>query len=321
MEDNILIDMFSSFLYIRRVEEKIVELYPEQEMRCPVHLSIGQEAIAVGVCKNLGKNDSIFSGHRSHAHYLAKEGDIKKFFAELYGKKTGCSKGRGGSMHLIDLGVNFHGATSIISGTIPLAVGIAFSKKMQNKEGIVVVFFGDGAIEEGTFTESLNYAALKKLPVLFICENNHYASQTPISKRQPKRHSIEIPKSYTIKSYLGNGNDIMEVYELSKKAIETMKNKGGPAFIEFDTYRWLEHCGPYCDTHLGYRTPEEVKFAKNNCSLKKLKNYLLDKALLNKEAIKRIEEEINIRIEKAVKFAKESKYPDKESLSKYIYSK
>ena len=183
------------------VEEKIVELYPQQEMRCPVHLSIGQEAVSVGVCANLTREDIVFSNHRSHGHYLAKGGNLKAMVHEIYGKSTGCCFGRGGSMHLLDLSINFFGSTPIVGGTIPIAVGASLASKMQQKNNITTIFHGDGAVEEGVFHESLNFASLKKLPVLFVCENNLYSVYTPLSERQPNREIYKLVEAHDIKAY------------------------------------------------------------------------------------------------------------------------
>ena len=177
-------------LRIRMTEEAIAERYTENKMRCPTHLSIGQEAISVGVCSNLTKNDFVLSTHRAHAHYLAKGGDLKRMIAELYGKKTGCSKGMGGSMHLIDKSVGFMGSTAIVGNTIPVAVGLGLSLKLKKEDGLSCVFFGDGAIEEGAFYESINYAVVHKLPVLFICENNLYSVYSGLTVRQPQGRKI-----------------------------------------------------------------------------------------------------------------------------------
>lgn len=225
---------------IRNVENEIVKLYPDQQIRCPVHLCLGQENIAAGVISALNEEDIVFSTHRSHGHYIAKGGNIKKFFDEIYGKKTGCCKGRGGSMHLIDKKCGFYGSTSIVGGIIPVAVGAAFSMKLQGSKRRVVVFFGDGATEEGVFHESLNFASLHKLNILFVCENNELAVETPISERQPNRpianiavcHNIYAPSPYEI-------NDANRIYQKTKLALQEL-----PAFIEFKTTRLKEHCGP-----------------------------------------------------------------------------
>lgn len=321
MNNKTLYSLLYKMLRIRLVEEKIVELYPEQEMRCPTHLSIGEEATAVGVCENFKKDDFVFSNHRSHAHYLAKGGSLKALFAELYGKATGCSKGRGGSMHLIDLSVNFLGATPILGGTIPIAVGAALSSKMQNKNNITVVFFGDAAVEEGIFHESLNFASLKKLPVLFVCENNLYSIQTPLADRQPKREIYLVGKAHAIESHQEDGNDVIKVYERAEESIEKIKAGEGPVFLEFLTYRWREHCGPNYDFNLGYRTEAEFLRWKKRCPLEWLKKRMLNDKIISNGQIDKMVGEIENEIEEAVSFAKASPFPDKNALYQHVYSK
>ncbi|HIO55582.1 MAG TPA: thiamine pyrophosphate-dependent dehydrogenase E1 component subunit alpha, partial [Candidatus Marinimicrobia bacterium] len=245
-------------LKIRIVEEKIAELYPEQEMRCPVHLCIGQEAIAAGVCANLTDKDYVLSTHRSHGHYLAKGGDMRRMIAEIYGRDTGCSHGKGGSMHLVDLAVGYLGSAPIVGSTIPIAVGTAFGSTMRGDSRVTVAFFGEGASEEGVFHESLNFALLKKLPIIFVCENNLYSVYSSMEVRQPRvREVYEVARGHGIESRQGDGNDVDEVYEMTKRAVDKARKGGGPTFLEFKTYRWREHCGPLYDNDIGYRTESE----------------------------------------------------------------
>jgi pyruvate dehydrogenase E1 component alpha subunit len=313
--------LLQKMLLIRMVENKIIELYPEQDMRCPVHLSIGQEAVSAGVCANLRNEDAVLSNHRSHGHYLAKGGDLKAMLAEIYGKIDGCSKGRGGSMHLTDSSVSFYGASSIVGGTIPLSVGIALGFSMQKKDNLSIVFFGDAAVEEGVLHESLNFAALKKLPVIFVCENNFYSVYSHISLRQPKREIYSLAKSHGIKSYQEDGMDARKVFELTKKSIEEMKKNGGPIFLEFLTYRYREHCGPNYDYDLGFRTEGEVRKWEKNCPLEKLEKQMLKERKITKKQIEEMKKNIKIEIEEAVSFAKKSEFPEKKDLVKYVYSK
>ncbi len=188
-------EIYKSMLLIRKVEEKVIELYPEQQMKCPTHLYVGEEAIAAGVCSALKKEDIVFTNHRSHGHYLSKGGNLKKFFAEIYGKKTGCAKGYGGSMHVIDRENGVWGGSAIVGGAIPIATGAALSVKMKKENNVVVSFFGDGAVEEGVFHESLNFASLRKLPVIYVCENNFIASQTLIWQRESNTTIFEKAQS------------------------------------------------------------------------------------------------------------------------------
>ena len=258
MSETLKIDFLSSMMRIRLVEESIAERYSEGKMRCPTHLSIGQEAIATGVCANLSLEDLALSGHRAHAHYLAKGGCLKKMIAEIYGKATGCSKGLGGSMHLIDKSVGFMGSTAIVGNTIPVAVGLGLSLKLKNSNYVSCVFFGDGAVEEGVFYESVNFAVLHKLPVLFICENNLYSVYSDLEVRQPQGRVIhEMVEGMGIEADFGDGNKVHEVFEKVSKAKSNILLGKGPQFLEFETYRWREHCGPNYDNDIGYRTEEE----------------------------------------------------------------
>ena len=223
------IKLLKEMVRIRSTEEKISSKYKNWEMRCPVHLSIGQEAIAVGVCENLDKNDKIVTTHRSHAHYLAKGGSLNGMIAELHGKETGCAKGLGGSMHLIDLKAGVYAAVPIVGSTIPIGTGIAWANKLKRNKGIVVAFFGDGATEEGVFFESLDFAALHKLPILFICENNEYSVYSHISKRQSKKRDIlKIAKSMGVNSLKVSGNSVEKIFLESKKIINKIKKNSGP---------------------------------------------------------------------------------------------
>ena len=286
-------------LRIRRIEEKIANLYPSQEMRCPVHLSIGQEASAVGVCAALKKNDGVFSGHRSHAHYLAKGGNLKKMFAEIYGSPNGCSKGRGGSMHLIDKNIGFHGATPIVGSTIPIAVGAALTAKLKKKKDIIVIFFGDGATETGVFHESINFAVVQNLPIIFVCENNLYSVYSPLRVRQPSGRKISnLAKAHGIKSLRLNGNDVERIYDYACEAVNETRQSGRPLFFELLTYRWLEHCGPDYDNNIGYREESEFRRWKKNDPLRNLGRVFSDMQLATAE------KKISIELEKAISYAK-----------------
>lgn len=242
-------NLYFEMLRIRMIEERIAKEYPKGEMRCPVHLSIGQEAPAVGICAALRPQDKIVSTHRGHAHYLAKGGSLNGLIGELYGKATGCSKGNGGSMHLIDLGANFWGSTSIVGGTIPIGVGLAFADKLRGNDSITAICFGDAAIEEGVFHEAANFASLHQLRVVFVCENNQYSCYTHISKRQPARSL----------GFLARAHGLAYFDTKAYTTVNTIKNsmefsiKHAPTFLEIPTWRHLEHCGPNNDDHLDYR--------------------------------------------------------------------
>jgi len=311
---------YYDMLRVRLVEQKIAEIYPEQEMRCPVHLSIGQEAGAVGVCNALTKSDFALSTHRSHAHFLAKGGDLRAMLSELYGKKTGCCGGKGGSMHLNEPAIGFY-AVPIVGSTIPIGVGIGLGFKMQNKSQVGVAFFGDAATEEGVFTESLNYAALGKLPVIFICENNFYSVYSPISVRQPpERDLIKIAESHGVKAYKCDGNDVVDINNAARKAVDNARKGGGPTLLELATYRMLEHCGPNNDNHLGYRPEKEFYYWKSNDPLKKLAEKLNKDKDFDQE-VQDMANTIKSEIDEAFVYAKSSSYPEKSSLYTHLYAK
>ena len=291
-------------LRIRLVEESIANKYSEQKMRCPTHLSIGQEAIAVGVCANLTSQDQVLSTHRAHAHYLAKGGCLNSMMAEIYGKASGCSKGMGGSMHLIDTSVGFMGSTAIVGNTIPVAVGLALEKKLTRKKSIACVFFGDGATEEGAFYESVNFAIIHSLPILFICENNLYSVYSGLEVRQPVDRKIhKMVRAMGISAQHGNGNDVEEVARKVKHAKTIILKSGGPQFLEFDTYRWREHCGPNFDNNIGYREESEfLKWKKKD----PLKNFYSENS---QKYIDRKIDTISQEIDDAHQFADDSKFP------------
>ena len=296
--------LFESMLRIRLVEESIANKYSEQKMRCPTHLSIGQEAIAVGVCANLTSQDQVLSTHRAHAHYLAKGGCLNSMMAEIYGKASGCSKGMGGSMHLIDTSVGFMGSTAIVANTIPVAVGLALEKKLTRKKSIACVFFGDGATEEGAFYESVNFAIIHSLPILFICENNLYSVYSGLEVRQPVDRKIyKMVRAMGISAQHGNGNDVEEVARKVKHAKTMILKSGGPQFLEFDTYRWREHCGPNFDNNIGYREESEfLKWKKKD----PLNNFYSENS---QKYIDRKIDTISQEIDDAHQFADDSKFP------------
>ena len=320
MKPEVLKKLFFQMLRIRILEEKIAELYSEQEMRCPVHLSIGQEAIGAGVCANLTPKDYVLSNHRSHAHYLAKGGNLNAMVAEIYGKETGCCKGKGGSMHLVDISAGFLGALPIVASSIPIAVGVAFGSMMRREKRVTTVFFGDGAIEQGVVHESINFAVLKNLPVVFVCENNMYSVYSQFSVRQPAgREIFKLFAGHGIDSYQGDGNNVMEVYQMAEQAVRKAKSGNGPTFLEFKTYRWLEHCGPNYDNDIGYRTESEFQEWKQHCPLGRLKDHLLDNGILFNKGVDDMERKIIIEIDNAIAFAKESLFPDDQLLLQDIY--
>ncbi|MDG1325588.1 MAG: thiamine pyrophosphate-dependent dehydrogenase E1 component subunit alpha [Opitutales bacterium] len=317
MDQETKYELLHSMLFIRLVEEKIAEKYSENQMRCPVHLSIGQEAIASGVCAHLSPNDKLISAHRSHAHYLAAGGDLKAMLCELYGKIDGCAKGKGGSMHLIDLEAGLISAVPIVGSSIAIGTGVAWSNRIQKLDGIVAIFLGDGATEEGVFSESLDFAALHDLKVLFVCENNHYSVYTHISERQHSKRSIcDIARAHGITSFSAEGNEVVEVYDLTKEALSFMNDNACPVLVEFSTFRWREHCGPNWDDDLGYRKDGELKNWMDKCSIKSLRDNLgiSDTRYLN------LVNELNEMILDAFKHAESSQFPNESELVSDVYA-
>ena len=307
-----LIRYYNKLYKIRETELRIVKEYPNQEIRCPVHLSIGQEAPSAAVNTFLKKSDFAISYHRAHAHYIAKDGDLKKMIAEMYGKESGCSSGAGGSMHLIDLKKNFLGSTAIVSSSIPVGVGYAYSLKYYNKNSRICIYIGDASCEEGVFFESLNFVVLKKLPVLFFCENNKYSVYSNLEQRQPKNRKLyKLAKSFGIKSFHLNSKDPVKFCSNLKKIM--MINK--PLFIEVDTYRYYEHCGPNKDDDLNYRPKKEVEFWTKRDPVDLTEKFLLKNKVLDKEDLLKIKEKISKQISDAFNFAKKSK---KTNYKKYL---
>ena len=313
-------ELYFSMLRIRMVEEKISELYSEKEMRCPVHLSIGQEAVAVGVCEHLSQEDIAMSAHRAHAHYLAKGGNLKSMSAELYGKSTGCAMGKGGSMHLVDLQCGFFAAVPIVGSTIPIAVGVAWAFKLKKSSNIVAVFLGDGSTEEGVFFESLDFASLKNVPILFVCENNYYSVYSQLDVRQaPNRNISILAESHGIKTFSGDGNNIKQVSDITEKAVKYMKDNNSPAFLELETFRWLEHCGPSGDDELGYRKKGELDQWMKRDPIASYKAKIIEDEQLSEIEILETIEAISSEINEAFRFAKESPFPDSKVLNQHIY--
>lgn len=300
--------LFYEALRIRLIEEKVIEIYPTDKIQSPVHLSIGQEAVAVGVCNNLLHTDLLYSSYRSHAYYLAKGGDLGKMFAELYGKVTGCGKGKAGSMHLAEKSVGFMGSSAIVASTISHGVGSALASKLLTKGQVIVTTFGDGATEEGSYHESLNFAAVFKLPVIFLCENNGLAIHSKIEQR----HSYDIhehARSYGIKSvYIEEGYDFIKVNSVMADVVKYVRETGLPYVVEAKTYRYKEHVGISDDHHVPYRSTEEF-----------LKWKEADPLINDAEAISKFSKEINEEIEQAVLFAEESPFPEDSELLADIY--
>jgi pyruvate dehydrogenase E1 component alpha subunit len=306
--------MYKMMLKIRLVEEKVADLVAEKEIICPCHLSIGQEAVAAGVCAALTQDDFVYSTHRNHAHYLAKGGSIKLMMAELYGRDTGCSRGRGGSMHLAATDLGFPGASAIVAGTIPQAVGSALAFSLKGSAQVAVAFFGDGATDEGVFYESINFSALKKLPVVFVCENNFYSTHLHISTRQANADIYKKAEVFNLPGLRVDGYNVIEVFQAASGAVANARKGLGPTLLECITYRWRGHVGPNWDIDKALRSQEEVDFWVNNCSIQSLEIYLTDEGLLSESEKSHITGKIQEEIEESVRFAKESPYPRENEL-------
>ncbi len=314
----IMKSMYVVMLRIRRFEEVVGELVASKEIVCPCHLYTGQEAVAAGVCASLRKDDWVFSTHRSHGHYIAKGGDMNALMAELYGKVTGCSKGRGGSMHLASPELGLPGSSAIVAGTIPLSLGAALAFSLREEDAVSVAFFGDGAVCEGAFYESLNFASLRKLPVVFVCENNLYSTHMPVASCLADTCIYRKAEAFNMPGTRVDGNNVLEVYETASRAIKDARDGNGPALIECMTYRWRGHVGPNYDLDKGLRSKEELEYWMNRCPLRSLEKYLSERNVLSESEKENIYQAIEEQIEQAVAFAKESPYPDpddKESLS------
>ena len=314
-----LVALYQKMQLIQKVELKIEELYHLDEMKTPIHLCLGQEAVAAGVCANLGKDDYVSSNHRGHGHYLAKGGNLKRMIAELYCRETGCSKGRGGSMHLVDTSVGHVGSSSIVGGCIPIGVGLGFSLKMMNPGKVSVVFFSDGAADEGVLYESINFSILKRLPVIFIYENNQYSVCSNVSTRQIGENIFHQSSAELMPASRVDGNSVLDVYQASRSAVDRARAGLGPSFIECKTYRVRGHAGSGSDVNLGYRTEEEIRTWEARNPVNSFRDYLTTNKLLTRTELDGIDTLIDAEISSAFQFAQESQLPREEDLSLYLF--
>ena len=315
-----LLMLYHDILRIRNVQLRIESLYHLDEMKTPIHLCIGQEAIAVGVCANLNKEDYISSSHRSHGHYLAKGGNLKELIAELYCRETGCSRGRGGSMHIVDTSVGHMGSSSIVGGGVPIGTGLALAIHMKKQDRVSVVFLGDGAADEGVLYESINFAILKKLPVIYIYENNQFSVCSRVSARQAGEIIFHATPPEHMFTKTVDGNAVLEVYEAAREAVLRARNGQGPSFIECKTYRVRGHAGTGSDAKLGYRSAEEISSWKSKCPVTTFREKLLQKGLIMQKDVKDMEKDIDIEIDEAFRFAQESPLPKGEHILQYLLS-
>ena len=306
---------------IRQCEESLVEPILQGEVKCPVHLYSGQEAVAVGVCASLEKSDYVFGNHRSHGHYIAKGGGIGPLIAEIFGKKTGCSGGRGGSMHVISPAIGMMGAAPIVGGTISLALGAALASKIRKDQRVSVSFFGDGATGEGVLYEALNFAALKQLPILFVCENNLYSTHLPIQECRISEVIYEIGKPCNVSTHQADGNKVLEVYEAAKEAVDKCRKSEGPVLLECLTYRLRGHVGPDDNiqgTRTDIRPAEEVKAWVQKDPINSFKDHLIKCNLITPVQLDQIASEVDAEIREAYQFTRNSPFPKPGELMHYV---
>ena len=317
-----LLQLYTMMVKIRLCEESLVQPIMDGQIRCPCHLCSGEEAIAVGVCAALEPKDAVYGNHRSHGHFLAKGGSMNAMVAEIYGKKTGCSKGRGGSMHLIDTSVGMMGSAPIVAGTISLAVGSALCSSIRQEDFVSVAFFGDGATNEGVLFESMNFAALKHLPVLFVCENNFYSTHMPVKECRPDIPIHKMADALGIHNKLVEGNDVLEVYQATMESADLCRNGGGPAFLECKTYRLRGHVGPDDNiqgAHTDIRPAEEMAKWRLKDPLIRLEKYLIENNIAKKGDLLKINDQLNTEVTEAHDFANNSPYPDEKELSDDVF--
>ena len=319
-DDQTRLGLYRSMLHIRLVEEAIAERYGEQEMRCPVHLSDGQEGIASGACMALRPEDKIVSTHRSHGHYLAKQGSLKAMLCEIYGRAPGCVGGRGGSMHLLDDEAGVLACLPIVGTSVPLGVGVAYAAKRKGEDTVVTVFLGDAVMEEGVFHESANFAALHSLPVVFVCENNDLSFYTSLEVRQPDRPMTDIAKAHTLEVCELDGNDAVTVYEAMSGAVEKARSGGDPSFLMCNTRRWREHCGSRYDYEMGQMTEAEFETLRTDCPLAKLGTQLREAGLLDDASEDALRAELGKEIEEAFEFARNAPFPELETAGDHVYA-
>jgi TPP-dependent pyruvate/acetoin dehydrogenase alpha subunit len=306
--------LYASLRRIRRVEEEIARIYPSDKIKSPVHLSIGQEGVAVGVCDLLEPRDAVSGTYRGHATYLAKGGSLPAMMAELYGKDTGCARGKGGSMHLIDMEAKVLGTSAVVGTTVPVAVGYALAQKKLGTGAVVACFMGDGATEEGCFPESLNFAALHKLPVIFVCENNGFAIHEPITKRQATDRICARVATYGIPAKRFADSDTRAIRAHVAKALPKMRKGGGPIFLECMTWRWREHVGPGEDYDAGFRSRSTLlKWQKKD-------PVAIAGRALSPAVRRRIDAAVEAEIAAAVKFAEESPFPQVQELVTDVFA-
>ena len=303
---------------IRVAENRIADLVDKKEIGCPCHLCVGQEAVAAGVCAALRREDYVFGGHRSHGHYLAKGGGLRGMMAEIFGKRTGCAAGRGGSMHLVAPEAGFLGTVPIVAATVPIAVGAALASQLR-KDGLVAVsFFGDGAVEEGTTHEAMNLAAGRKLPVIFVCENNLYSSHLHLLERRAKDNIVESAAVHGMPGVRLDGNDVVAIYGAAAEAVTRARAGGGPTLLECRTYRWRGHVGSSFDLDVGVKRRGELAEWMEKDPIERLKRTLEAEGVPAAEFME-LENKITDEVEDSVRFARESPLPDEKELGSFLF--
>ncbi len=320
----VLLKLYIAMVRIRFCEESFVQPILRKEIIGPVHLYSGEEAIAAGICANLEEKDYIFGTHRSHGHFLAKGGLMNELVAEVYCKETGCAKGRGGSMHVTCPEKGMIGAAPIVAGTISLALGAALATKIRKDNRVVVSFFGDGATGEGVLYESLNFAALKKLPIIFACENNFYSTHLSLKECRYEKNISKIGYSFGVPSYKVDGNNVLAVYKIAKSAVSACRKNKGPVFIEFSTYRLRGHVGPDDNIqgcHRDIRPATEITDWKKRDPIIRMEAFLLDNNICTTEDIDSIKSNANKEVQNAHEIAKKAPNPQPKELSRYVFKK
>ena len=315
-----LVRLFRDMLRIRLIEEEIERRYHQDQMKTPIHLVIGQEATSVGSCAALRKEDLLYSSHRTHGNYLAKGGDLKAMLCEMHCRINGCAGSRGGSMHLIDKSVGMAGTSAIVGGAMPIATGAALAAQLQGLDRVSVVFLGDATTEEGVASESLNFAALKRLPVIFFCENNFYSVQSPLATRQPPREIYKWAAGYGIASVQVDGTNVLDVYEATREAVARAREGGGATFIEAPVYRFRAHGGAGDDSHTGYRDPAEREAWEKVCPVETYYQFLAKAGLINGTLREQMQAEIMQEVLEAFDYALASPNPEEKDLYTHVYS-
>ena len=313
-----LMRIFSAMHRIRIFEEVLADLVVAGEIKTPCHLYIGQEAVAAGVCQALEPTDTIWGCHRSHGHYLAKGGDMNALMAEIFGKASGCSRGRGGSMHIYDDRVGVLGTVPLVAATIPVSVGAALAYKLRKDNHVAVPFFGDGATEEGHFHEAMNMASVYKLPVVFVCENNLYASHLHITERRAKDNIVESGAAHGLASYVVDGNDAQAVFAATQIAVHRARAGEGPSLLELRTFRWRGHVGPSWDMDVGVKRNDMLKEWVTKDPILRTRIELLALGALESD-LDEIEAHARFEVQESVALARQSSWPTPESVHDHVF--